>query len=75
MIMTDGFTPDDRKMLIETHTKMCFIEKIHTKKLDDHEERIREGEGFRNRVLGWAVGAGITTAAAAEAIKAKFFGM
>jgi len=69
--MTDGFTSEDRKMLIETHTKVNLMEDNHVKILDDHETRIRKGEGFRNRLLGWAIGAGIITAAGAEAIKVK----
>ena len=73
--MSDGFTAADRKMLIETHTKLCLIEQTHTKQLDDHEERIRKGEGFRNRVIGLAVGSGIITAGTAEFIKVKFMGM
>lgn len=37
----------------------------------DHENRIRKGEGFRNRIIGWAVGAGVLSVGAAEIVKAK----
>ena len=39
--------------------------------LKDHEVRIRKSEGFRNRIIGWAVGAGLLSAGIAEVIKAK----
>lgn len=73
--MSDGFTPEDRRMLIETHTKLCLMETNHTKILDDHEKRLRKGEGFRNRIIGLAVGSGIITATTAEVIKVKLMGL
>lgn len=69
--MSDGFTTEDRKMLIKTHTTVNIISELHTKTLDDHEERLRKGESFRARVIGWAAGAGILTVASAEALKIK----
>lgn len=41
------------------------------KQFIQHDERIRKCEGFRNRIIGWAVGAGILSVGASEIIKAK----
>lgn len=63
-----------RDKVIETHTMMQGVSEtlgeIKTT-LKDHELRIRKGEGFRNRIIGVAVGAGVLSTGAAEIIKAK----
>lgn len=65
--MSDGFTDDDRKMLVETHTKINMIKE----RTDDHETRIRSGEKFRHTLLGIAAASGAGFTALVEGVKAK----
>lgn len=55
----------------ERHDLMLEQHQEFKDKFIDHEKRIRKGEGFRARVIGWAVGAGVCSAGVAEGIKIK----
>jgi hypothetical protein len=58
--------------LLESHVKLNDERYEYIKdRFDDHETRIRKGEGFRARLIGWAVGAGIISVSGAEIIKTK----
>ena len=79
------YTDLDRERSIETHTRSVethtmlkehikFNDERHEKTqtdLADHETRLRKAEGFRNRLIGWAVSAGLLSAGGAEILKAK----
>lgn len=74
-----AFTSQDRERaqktltLIEQHVKVSDERHDDVREiLQDHENRIRKGEGFRAKVIGWAVGAGIFSVGTAEFIKTKF---
>ena len=79
------FTDSDRERAQKTLTLVEQQGKLNDERYDimreqhqefkdkfiQHDERISKGEGFRNRLIGLAVGAGVLSTGAAEIIKAK----
>lgn len=73
------FTDDDRELVTQTFTLLQQHVKLSDERhgdvrkiVDDHEARIRKNENFRNRLLGWAIGAGALTSGAVESVKSLF---
>ena len=82
--MTDGLSEllaqqRETHTLLKGHVKLTDERHEDTKEqhkefkelFKEHDERIKKGEGFRNRLIGYAVGAGLLSAGAAEIIKVK----
>ena len=79
------FTDSDRERAQKTLTLVEQQGKLNDERYDimreqhqefkdkfiQHDERISKGEGFRNRLIGLAIGSGLLSAGAAEFIKAK----
>lgn len=73
------FTDKDRERsqktltLLEQHVKLSDERHIEVKRLiEDHEQRLRRSETFRNRLIGWAICAGALTTGALESLKSIF---
>lgn len=79
------FTDSDRERAQKTLTLVEQQGKLNDERYDiireqhqefrdkfiNHDARISKGEGFRNRLIGLAVGSGLLSAGAAEIIRAK----
>lgn len=55
----------------ERHDLMLEQHQEFKNKFIQHDKRISKGEGFRNRLIGLAIGSGFLSVGAAEFIKSK----